>query len=397
MRARLFMEGMTRPRKLKPVPQFSQPRRPVTPAIVQVPSWDENFPGVADLQTGELRMLIKNFLPEGCTFIGALPSEGKTLIGLSIAKALTTGRNFLGRSDFSIPEIIPILYLIPESGGRAFRIRCEKFGIPKDTNLFRCRTISEGATPKLSDPTLLEAIRIMKPVVILDTLVRFSESTDENASMQNKQVTNDITCLRQAGAQGVIALHHATKAMREKGMSLETVLRGTGDIAAYPDCVYGMLRDLTIYDKGNGPNQVDIECVKPRDFDPPLPFRLAISRKTDKPGIGQAPGIESVIDADGDMAIVQNNEAQSDKNELLLKLIQEDPAISLKELSEASGLTTWIIRKALNSIGWMKQRGGAKGAHLWARKISALENAKATQVCKEGINLNKVLSAPQEM
>jgi len=33
------------------------------------------------------------------------------------------------------------------------------------------------------------------------------------------------------------------KSIREKGMSLNEVLRGTGDIAASADAVYGLLRD----------------------------------------------------------------------------------------------------------------------------------------------------------
>lgn len=396
MRARLFMEGMTRPRKLKPVPQLSQPKGSAGPAIVQVPSWDEGYVGVDDLQTGEVRMLIKNFLAEGCTIIGALPGEAKTQMGLSITKALTTGRDFLDRSEFAVPEKLPVLYLIPESGGRAFRVRCEKFGITRDRNLFRCRTISEGSTPKLSDLRLLEVIRIMKPVVILDTLVRFSDSTDENAAMQNKQLTNDITAIRQAGAIAVIALHHATKSIREKGVSLETVLRGSGDIAAYPDMVYGMLRDKVLHDNGNGPNQVEVVCVKARDFDPPRPFRVALTRKSDKPGIGEAPGIESVIDATGDLQFVAGKESKAVTNDLLLKLVKEDPAISLKELSEATGSTTWTIRKTLNDLGWTKQRGGAKGAHLWALKVSAFDNARATPICKDGIDLNSVPPETQE-
>jgi AAA domain/Primase C terminal 1 (PriCT-1)/Bifunctional DNA primase/polymerase, N-terminal len=104
-------------------------------------NWRDSFKSVGELEQGDVRMLINGVLPEGTTFIGGLPGEGKTLFALSIAKALTTGDPFLGK--FFVPETVPVIYLIPESGGRAFRKRCEKFNIPNDPELFLCRTVSE--------------------------------------------------------------------------------------------------------------------------------------------------------------------------------------------------------------------------------------------------------------
>jgi len=68
--------------------------------------------------------------------------------------------------------------------------------------------------------------------------------------------------LRQAGAIAVIGLHHATKKMRTEGMSLELALRGTGDIAASADAVYGLLRDSMLYNNGEGPNEIQVACLK---------------------------------------------------------------------------------------------------------------------------------------
>jgi hypothetical protein len=339
----------------------------MAPAIAppqDVSSWRESFRSVGELEAGDVRMLISGFLPEGTTFIGALPGEGKTLLGLSITRALTTGKDFLGRPDFNVPEILPVLYMIPESSARAFRRRCEMFCIPSDRSRFVCRTISEGTTLRLDDPILLEAVRQMKPVVILDTVIRFSDSGDENAAMQNKQVADDIIKLRQAGAVAVIGIHHATKATRDKGMTLETILRGTGDLAACADAVYGMLRDATLYDHGRGPNEIEVECVKPRDFEPPLPFRIAATRKTNRTTIGQAPGIESVIDIYGDFLTVLGVAVEANRNADLVRLVQGDPAITLKEIEQVTKLTPWVIRKALRDMGWMKQKGGS---HQWGK------------------------------
>lgn len=348
-----------------------------------VANWRDSFRTVGELEAGEVRMMINNFIPEGVTFIGGLPGEGKTLLALSIAKALTTGRNFLGDDKFNVPSITPVLYLIPESGARAFRSRCERFGIPNDEKLFLCRTVSEGLTLPLKDPILWEAIKVMKPVVFMDTLIRFSESKDENAAMQNKQVTNDISILRNQGAVSVVALHHATKAMREKGMSLETVLRGTGDIAAFPDAVYGLLRDEALYNKGNGPIELDVECVKPRDFDPPLPFRIAAKRKTDRNFIGEARGIESVIDVTGDFTIVYQSIADREMGAQLVGIIEADPEITIKEIHQQTHISEWEIRKNLRKLGWTKPKDGKKSDKVWTKTSPCNSTARPVDLPSE--------------
>jgi hypothetical protein len=339
------------------------------PAVpTDITTWRQQFRTVGELQAGDVQMLIRNFLPEGTTFIGALPGEGKTLLALSIAKALTTGKNFLGRTDFSIPKRMPVLYLIPEVGAQAFRTRCEKFHIPDDPNLFLCRTISEGPTLLLDDPMVLEAVRSMRPVVFLDTVLRFNEAEDENAAAQNKALVDQLLALRHAGATSIVGLHHSTKAMRKEGMSLETVLRGTGDLAAMCDAVYGLIRDDKLYANNAGPNEIDVRCFKPRDFDPPVPFRIAASRKAEKASlIGIAPGVLSNIDQYADFVVIGGTDHETSNAERLERLIQDDPALKLSELEDITGLSIWRIRQTLSKRGWVKDKGGSKGASHWHR------------------------------
>ena len=336
-------------------------------SVDEAERWRFNFKTVRELEEGEVQMLINGFLPEGTTFIGGLPGEGKTLFALSIVKALTTGNPFLRR--FMVPRVTPVLYLIPESGGRAFRKRCERFGIPDDPNLFLCRTVSEGVTLDLNDASVLAAVKKLKPVVILDTLIRFSESDDENDAMQNKKLVDDVISLRQAGAVGVIGIHHATKIMRTQGMTLESALRGTGDIAACADAVYGLLRDSTLYANGSGPNQIDVACLKPRDFDPPVPFRIAATQKSDSSGLtGLTPDIVSVIDAAGDFLIVREGSSETGLNEKLVNLVTEFPDINVRELVKATGAGEWLCRKNLKQLGWSKTKGGRGGASTWFKR-----------------------------
>ena len=328
----------------------------------RVADWRSFFKTVGQLDEGDIRMLVADFLPEGVTFIGALPGECKTLFTLSLVKALTTGRTLLGNDQWKVSETIPVIYMIPESSGRAFRKRCEKFGIPNDENKFICRTISEGGTLQLDDPVLQEAVRQLKPVVILDTFIRFNDAEDENSAAQNKQLAEDVTKLRQMGAVAVVALHHATKAIREKGMSLETVLRGTGDIAATADAVYGLLRDDELYEFGAGPNQVEVSCVKARDFNPPIPFQIAASRVTTTPILGGenlAPVVESIIDLTGDFELLTGMSKRQRKSQLS-ELVEKSPNLTLEELIQKTGISEWHVRNDLKAAGWEKKRGSQK-------------------------------------
>jgi len=213
--------------------------------------WRSQFRKVGELEEGGVKMLVDGLLPEGTIFIGALSGQGKTLFALSLVKALTTGQPMFGQFDVS--EKHPVLYLIPESSARAFKGRLKKFHIPDDERLFLCRTLSEGRTLRLDDPTIHEAVRQMKPVVILDTAIRFSTADDENSSVQNQKLVDDMISLRQLGASAVVAMHHATKSSRVESMDLENSLRGTGDLGACADAVYGIRRDESLYDSGNGP------------------------------------------------------------------------------------------------------------------------------------------------
>src|SRR6266404_2468423 len=335
---------------------------------------EDKFVSVGELEEGEVQMLIDGFLPEGTTFLGGLPGEGKTFFALSIARALTTGKPFLG--TFPVQKKIPVIYLIPESGGRAFRRRCEKFEIPHDRSMFLCRTVSQGSTLPLDDISLLEAIRRLRPVVILDTIIRFSESEDENAAAQNKKLVDDVIRLRQAGAIAVIGLHHATKKMRTEGMSLELALRGTGDIAASADAVYGLLRDQMLYRNGEGPNEIAVECLKPRYLEPPKPFRIAASRKLPAQSGVVVGSTESIIDREHDFKMVSRVAQANQVAERVEKLVLETPTITLKELHDMTGISLWELRKTLENLGYHRGRGGKKGATHWTKEPEKADTSK---------------------
>jgi len=328
---------------------------------VEVSQWRKEFRTIGQMEQGDILMLIDGFLPEGTTFLGALPAHGKTLVALSIARALTTQKPLFGNPEFAVKEKRSVLYLIPETGDRAFRSRCEKFQIPDD-EAFLCRTISSGASLSLDNPLLLEAVRQLRPVVFLDTAIRFSESADENSAAANKQLVDDVTALRAAGAIAVVLLHHAKKDSGSTGqMSLENMLRGTGDFAAMCDTAYGIRRDDSLYNNGGGPLEIDVANIKPRDLvNPPPPFRLAATYKKE----GSVFPV-SHINETGDFVVVNPDETTQRVLASLLRLVANNPDAKVKDLAEATGLKEYTVRQELRKHDWHSVQGGPKGSSPW--------------------------------
>jgi RecA-family ATPase len=235
-----------------------------TPPELEIPEWRKLFKKLSEMDQSPMKFPIANFLPEGVTFLGALPGSGKTWLCLSMAKAICTGRKFLG--SLTVEEPTNVLYLIPEVGERQFRQRMEAMEIPDDDR-FLCRTLSQGPL-RLNHQGLLRAVQNLKPIVFLDTAVRFNPSPDENdAAKSAKLLTEAIFQLRHEGAAAVVCAHHSTKAV-SGNVTLETCLRGTGELAAMCDAVYY----LEVKDRASF--KVRIQNLKARDFEQIPPFEI---------------------------------------------------------------------------------------------------------------------------
>jgi hypothetical protein len=237
----------------------------------------------------------------------------------------------------------------------------EAFRIPNDEKKFLCRTISSGASLSLDNPLLLEAVKQLKPVVFLDTAIRFSKSGDENSAAANRQLVDDVTELRAAGAVAVVLLHHAKKdSGGARQMTIENMLRGTGDFAAMCDMAYGIRKNLLLY-QSNGITEIDLVSIKQRDLvNPPLPMRLAASYRKD----GML-GTVSHISESGDFVIVGAETAQKRTESQLVMLVSINPHMKMKDLVEATGLTDYAIKKVLDGHGWHAVKGGKDGCSPW--------------------------------
>jgi AAA domain len=264
--------------------------------------------------------------------------------------------------EYTVKQPRNVIYLIPEVGDKAFRHRGESFRLPQD-DTFLARTISSGVPLALSDPALIEAVRQLKPVVILDTASRFLQANDENSAAQNRLLVNDITTLRAAGAVCVIVLHHAKKLTNEKRetMTLENMLRGTSDFGAMCDQAYGIRMDEHLNNRGAGPMEIEVANLKDRERLGGLnSIKLAASYK--KPGAIFA---TSYIDETGNFRPVDYKETKARDEETLNTLVVANPMMTVSDLCEATGIKPYNVKETLRRLGWHMAKGGPHGHSPW--------------------------------
>jgi len=73
--------------------------------------------------------------------------------------------------------------MVPEMGERAFRFRLDRMKIPED--LCFTRTMKAGLPVALDHPALLAIVRGLRPVIFLESAIRFSTAKDENSASEN--------------------------------------------------------------------------------------------------------------------------------------------------------------------------------------------------------------------
>lgn len=299
--------------------------------------WRKKLHRVDELPDGDSDSLIDRILPEGVIFIGGSSGAGKTWLALSMARALTTRQKFLGVWD--VPEAQFVLYLCPEMQSRRFKKRCLRLGIGGER--FRCQTIDDGAALDLADPMLLAAIRQLQPVIFLDTSIRFSSAESENSASDNQALARAIFSLLHAGAKAVVCLHHRSKdaGRRAEEMTLENSLRGTGDLGAIADAVYGVRYDQIspgYLKESKKLVRLEVRCVKCRDSSPVDDFRIQL-----KP----------FIDERGDFGLLVMDEAESEVDRLV-RAIEANPRASNLHLQTVTGIGRNRIKKVAASAGW---------------------------------------------
>jgi DnaB-like helicase N terminal domain/AAA domain len=245
--------------------------------------WRDRFHTYQDVVTAPpLQFAIGKFLQsDGVTMIAGLSGHSKTLLMLSIVKALLKGKGATLWDLFPVEDTAErVIYLIPESTLPPFAHRMQLFKLDPYLSAERLlvRTLSKGPTPSLRDPGILQATK--NSYVFLDTAVRFSAQGDENsASDVSRGLVGELFGLLSAGARAICCAHHSPKSFAAQSvMTLESVLRGSGDIGAAMSTAWG------IKQIDSDRNIVYIENLKSRDFESLGPFELLARPAIDQTG-----------------------------------------------------------------------------------------------------------------
>jgi hypothetical protein len=270
---------------------------------------------------------------EEITVVGGLPKDFKTWFLLSVVKSLLTGESLFGY--FKVARLAErVIYFIPEASRRSFyhRLRVMKLDQFIGSTLF-VRTLSKGPAPTLDDPAVMESAKGAD--VFLDTVSRFATG-DENAAQDVKNFSAQLFGMLETGARSVWAAHHSPKAFGEASkMTLENMLRGSGDIGAMLSNAYG-LRKL---DEDTG--LVHVECLAGRDL-PELvkPFQLRARPHLNDYGSlwmskkpGEAGALENYIGKKGGRP---EDPKKEEKLQMVLDLHQQGKG--LREIAKATGI-----------------------------------------------------------
>jgi hypothetical protein len=147
-------------------------------------------------------------------------------------------------------------------------------------------------------------------------------------------------------------MHHSPKASKQASeLTLENVLRGTGDFGAMADVVYGMRRDENLFSYGEGPEELEVVCVKPRDIEnPPLPFRVALKRKAVQGENNGRP--VSVIAELGDVLYIGPEESKSKAGNLLDFTLRSDAYTSFNALTKLLKMRRELVKDLALARGW---------------------------------------------
>jgi len=226
-----------------------------------------------------LRSLIENvFHADVCNVVGGLSGDGKTMILLAITRALLSYEPLFGY--FSVLERAEkVIYLVPESARAPFFHRCRLFGIDRyiESGRLLVRTLSKGPRIQLNDPRLLSAVK--GTVVLIDTAVRFGTGDENDATCMSNGLASDIFNLIAAGAEAVGVAHHAPKSFeKDNRITLENILRGSGDFGAFVGAGFG-IRQID-----EDQNIIHIQDIKPRESKPLPPFQIVGRPHIDRQG-----------------------------------------------------------------------------------------------------------------
>ena len=178
------------------------------PATQLISRWSD-IPLASEAPEQKLKWLVKDRIPlRQVTVIAAAKDSYKSMLMLSLAKAVTTHGKFLGADA----RQLRVLYLNRDTPKAVFDDYCRTLGLDKGNSRFKVLsslwdTRIQPMQP--DDPLLLRFARRYKPLIIFDHLAKFFKGNLDKP----KDIEPFLEKLKQLVAAGatVILLHHVPK------------------------------------------------------------------------------------------------------------------------------------------------------------------------------------------
>ena len=294
-----------------------------------------------------LQFAIENFLQDdGITLIGALAGHGKTMLMLAMVQALLDGTPLFNWDMFAVSRPSSrVLYLIPECGIGPFWARLKLFHMEDHVRSDRLlvRTLSAKEQISLTDSRILKAAEGAD--IFLDTAVRFMDGA-ENDVEPARVFAATLFALLSAGARTITGAHHAPKGFETQDrMTLEIILRGSGDIGAMLSTAWG-LRQIDA-----DSNRIYVANVKARDFQPCEPFIIEGRPQLERTGrfqMAQKPGEAKELRAY--LSHTRPGRAASaDKEDKLQQVLAlRENGRSFQQIADALGISKGTVSKWLS-------------------------------------------------
>jgi hypothetical protein len=285
----------------------------------------EQIPTLDRLPVGDVDWVVEGMIPAGSVVLWAGESGSyKTWLSLFLAKAVHEGDDFLGRKTVQRP----VLYLDRENPSQLIQERCSLLGIQSSEAFRFWGGWQSDQPPMIGDRRLLELARTMKPLLVVDSFIRF-HAADENSATEMGRVMGEVRALANAGAV-VVLQHHKPKA---EG----TQYRGSSDIKAGVDIAFAITCEKQ-------EKTVSFQCFKNRFGEE---TRITIKPKVDEGG---------AFEVTSDPMIVR----QHDEERAVLGIVEAQPGIIQTQIVKQADLPVHkvlaILQRGEGTL-WRTEKG----------------------------------------
>ena len=210
----------------------------------------------------EVEYYINPLIPKNSLIlIGGKPGQFKSMFALITASSLKNGESFL--DNFKIKNIPKVLYYDLENTPNVVWWRMKY--IMNGLNIPPEKLKGFDIIYDFSRMNIDKELELAKnyDVIFLDSYRRFLEGTENDSDITDRFFKDFLQPLRAMG-KTIIILHHFKKAKLEE-MTDEDIMdlfRGSGDIPAQFDLIYGMFKSDEIEDPSSNNNMFSVSLIK---------------------------------------------------------------------------------------------------------------------------------------